>query len=363
MTPETLESTVYVTYLRAVLRLRRAFVTNEPPTEHTVERLMAAKQAIADSDRTTSRLESLSMTECERQILWAFVAAACDDESRAIIASLCGGDPTLDFMRRLVHGDELGLVGLREVSPTGTLRRLALIERSDGGGSDVHESRQTWAISRRVLAWLHGDVHVDPELHRLVRVPADPVELSGLALDPEAVAEAREAVKARRSVVVVSGAPGIGRRSLLVAAAREVQRDVLEIDARRLAKDAARLVHQVQLIVRECKLLARVPLVRNIDALVDDKDHSRVESVCAELAANLDSTVFVTCGMQRPPMRWGRPDHRDRDEAAELRATRGALADAPSWCQRSRRRPSRDAVSARPGDDARGRARRARARE
>ncbi len=196
---------------------------------------------------------------------------------------------------------------LLELCPEGTLRRLGIIERSDGGGPDVHESRQTWAISRRILAWLHGDMSVDPALSGIVRIADDVKPIGELAITEAAVKAAREAMKAKRAMIVATGAPGLGRRSLLAAAAKEAGVEVLEIDARRLAKDPVVLGKQLRTIARECKLLGRAPLVRNVDALVDDKDASRVELVGTHLAVEIDGPILVTCGMQRPQLRWERP--------------------------------------------------------
>ncbi|MEO8844345.1 MAG: AAA family ATPase [Kofleriaceae bacterium] len=141
----------------------------------------------------------------------------------------------------------------------------------------------------------------------MVRLADRVSPIDKLALGELAIAEAREAMKAKRAVVIASGSPGLGRRSLLVAAAAEAGIELLEIDAKRLAKDHATLTKQLRMIARECKLLAKLPLIRNIDALVDEKDQARVELVGTELAAELDTTVFVTSGIQRPQLRWELP--------------------------------------------------------
>jgi DNA polymerase III delta prime subunit len=71
--------------------------------------------------------------------------------------------------------------------------------------------------------------------------------------------------------------------------------------------DRAAAARELKLIARECKLLGRAPLIRNIDALVDEKDQARVDLVGSELVSEIDGPVFVTCGVNRPAMRWGRP--------------------------------------------------------
>jgi hypothetical protein len=121
--------------------------------------------------------------------------------------------------------------------------------------------------------------------------------LDELAVSQEAIDEARLALKSGRAVVVASGMPGLGRRTLLVAAAKEQGIDVLEIDTRKLAKDP---VKQLRAIARECKLLARIPLLTNLGG-------EHVDAIGEELVAQLDGLVLVTTGVERPAIRWDRP--------------------------------------------------------
>ncbi|MEP6862491.1 MAG: ATP-binding protein [Deltaproteobacteria bacterium] len=82
---------------------------------------------------------------------------------------------------------------------------------------------------------------------------------------------------------------------------------LLSIDVGTLAKDAAAFANQLRIVGRECKLLAKAPLLCNIDALADDKDQTRLDLVGSELVAELDTNVYVTCGVNRPQLRWDRP--------------------------------------------------------
>lgn len=233
----------------------------------------------------------LTLTSTEVTTVWLLVAIALDHDARRFataIASNQATDPTLDALCTIVYG-AAPMCAFRELGPNGTLRRFHLIERSDGGGPEVHESRQTWAISRRILALLHGDTSIDPELAGIVRIPDDAKRLDELAVAPATIEAAREAVKSG-ATVVATGAPGLGRRTLVVAAAREAGIDLLEIDGKKLAKDPAALRKQLRLVSRECKLLARAPLVRDADAV--------------ELLAELDGRVFATTSRQ---LRWDWP--------------------------------------------------------
>jgi hypothetical protein len=103
-------------------------------------------------------------------------------------------------------------------------------------------------------------------------------------------------------IVVASGMPGLGRRTLVTAAANEAGHRVLEIDARRCAKDPNAMAAQLRMLARECRLLARVPLIANLEG-----DEERMELIGSELVANIDGAVLVTTGVQRPRIDWGRP--------------------------------------------------------
>jgi SpoVK/Ycf46/Vps4 family AAA+-type ATPase len=230
-------------------------------------------------------------------------------------------------MSRLIFDGAYGSA-LSELGAASTLRRLGIIERSDSGGDETHDDRKTWAISRRILFWLYGGTSLDQDLTKLARIPGDVPALAALAIQEAAVTAVREGMKATRSVIAASGSPGLGRRSLLAAAAHEANIDVLEIDAKRVARQPDSIAKQLRMIARECKLLARVPLIRNIDALAEDAR----ELVGSELVAELDTNVLVTCGPNRPQLRWERPviaiDVRPPSSSQRAALWHAKLADA-----------------------------------
>jgi hypothetical protein len=113
----------------------------------------------------------------------------------------------------------------------------------------------------------------------------------------EVATTAYEAMATDRAVVIAAGTPGLGRRTLLLAAAGEAGLDVLEVNVAKLAKDPRR---QLRAIARECKLLARVPLLLNLTS-------DLVEVIGEELVAQIEGLVLVTTGPDRPPLRWDRP--------------------------------------------------------
>jgi Mrp family chromosome partitioning ATPase len=180
------------------------------------------------------------------------------------------------------------------------LRKLAIIERSDDLTSHAHESKQTWSIAPRIVSLLTGNESLDAMLGKAYRSRVA-IAIGDVAASSDALELAR-AGAGSNAIVVASGMPGLGRRTLLAAAANATERNVLEIDARRLAKDANAMAAQLRVIARECRLLTRVPLIANLEG-----DDERLELIGSELVANIDGAVLVTTGVQRPRIDWGRP--------------------------------------------------------
>lgn len=264
-----------------------------------------AREAEA-SDLASRRLTELfGLSSSESRVLWSLAALALSFRARAFLGgSSQSASASMDDLRAFVYGESPTLSALRELGEVGTLRRFGLIEIAEGS-ADVHESRQRWAISNRVLAYLHGDPSIDAGIAALC-VNRRHCLADALATSSTAIADVRRSVRVGRGLVVAAGMPGLGRRTLLASVAKEAGIEVLEIDARRLAKDSAVMAKQLRAIARECKLLARAPLICNIDALVDEKE-DRIGLVGSELVSLLDGLVLVTCGVQRPQLRWDRP--------------------------------------------------------
>src|SRR5688572_4286490 len=110
--------------------------------------------------------ERLGLSATEQQVLWVLLAQELSPTARRSIRQLNTedvGDPTIDTIRRAVYGDEPGATAWRELGVAGTLRRLALVERSDAApNAPLH--RQLVRLAPRVLALAHGEVGLDAEI-------------------------------------------------------------------------------------------------------------------------------------------------------------------------------------------------------
>ncbi|MEO8551792.1 MAG: AAA family ATPase [Kofleriaceae bacterium] len=304
MNPDRLDRLIRMT--RALLRLR--LTTTDEPRAQLVEEVSRLRDALSEDPpelRTEEHLrDRLGLSDGELYTLVVMTAIALDDEAATLATR--GGELTSRVLLEVIHG-AANHGGYRLLEEHGALRRLCLIERSDGGGRDLHESRYTWSVTRRVIGWLLGDATIDPAVRRFARLGERGRELDRLAVDDNARVRARAAIGSPGAIIVANGAPGSGRRSLLSAAATEANVCVLEIDAKRLSKDAPAFAKELRILARECRLFETMPLIRNVDALGDDRDHTRLELVGSELVAELATSVLATSGPQRPQLRWDRP--------------------------------------------------------
>jgi AAA+ superfamily predicted ATPase len=254
-------------------RLRdTATAHSAPPRDEVGNALLSAAPAMPALPTAISWLrDRLELTATEEQILWTLIAHELCPTSRHWIRELNTeqvSDATLDAIRRVVYGSLPDPRAWTELGAEGALRRLGLVERSDGNAQDAPEHRHTLKLARRVLALVHGKTGLDPEIATLARfVEADHLELEQLETAPHVVRAIDEAFQSTSGLAILRGAVGTGRRSLVATLARKHDLPVLSIDARAIARDRDRAERQLRILARECRLFGVVPLVQHVDAL------------------------------------------------------------------------------------------------
>ena len=236
----------HVVFTRSLLLLRSA-----PPAEELLSDLKAAKLCI-DASHSESAPDVLlgSRMRLSQAEIATLILLACGAIDKSIREFLEANACTAELIRDLVYGPGQALESERALGPRSILRRLGLIERNDGGGAETHAAKQTWTLSRRMLMWLQGDENLDDELSGFVRESADS-SVAQLIVNETVSVQALETGRTTGTVVIATGTPGLGRRSLLRAAAKEAGVELLEIDAKRLAKNLPELTKQLRMIARE----------------------------------------------------------------------------------------------------------------
>lgn len=222
--------------------------------------------------------ERLGLDATALRLLWILLAHEMCPVARGLLRDLntenCA-DPTTDTLRTVAFGSSMNADAYRLVSNASPLIAARLIERTDTD-ANAPDHRKTWKIAGRIAALAHGDRRLDPELARVASVSLPSATAIGigsagiLASDeviPALVAALRNLGAGR--TVVLQGAPGSGRRSLMRVAAAACDISLLEIDLSRLDANAGAARKQLAAIARESRLLRLVPLVRNLDQLAE----------------------------------------------------------------------------------------------
>jgi len=241
----------------------------------------------------------LRLTPHEYDALWFLACVALDPAVEAatqllVEPSATGVTPQL-VDRLLCSGNGDVEIALQRLS------KLRLIEFPDSGR---HSRRCAVAATERALSLVRGKLGVD------VSRWGDPTKseiYSGTILVGDGtLSELTSAMRATRAVVVVTGKPNSGKRTLIARAAADAKLDLLYVDARRLPADLQACREELRSLATECRLLGYAPLICNIEVLTE-KEGARAELVGAALVAELETNVFVTSNGEQPQLRWKRP--------------------------------------------------------
>jgi ATPase family associated with various cellular activities (AAA) len=243
--------------------------------------------------------ERLALTSSEAQVLWLLIAHELDPVTRRYIRELNGEqvcEPTIDVIRRVVYGESNVRVW-RELGASGSLHKHALIEFRDDQGP---EYRRTVRVASRVLALFHGEVALDTELADCATLEIPPP--GELEVSPGTADKVDAAIEVG-GIVIVYGAAGTGRRSLLAALAMRQGHAIVQVDARALSTQRDQAKRQLRLVARECRLLGVTPLLLHLEALsAVGETPDRLDLVESELTGCILATA------SRPPARrWRTP--------------------------------------------------------
>ena len=305
---------------------------------------------VGDALPVTGIRPRFRLTPTEERVMWTLIAYDLCPVARQLVrdvATEVSADPSTDTLRRIVYGDALTARVWRELSEDGALRRFAIIERTDGGRADVPEHRQTWKICRRILALVHGELSLDPEVSAVAKIDHQPqLRLDSLEVPEDAIHRVEHALdRVGLVIVIVYGRLGHGRRSLLTTIATMRGLAVLRIRGAAIARDHDAARRQLRVIARECRLLELTPLVCDLDALAASGEApDRLDLIEDEFAG----LVLATAGrptarrwrcppamIQLPPLTgaqrmrvWARALPMAAPEDAEILATMYPLAPA-----------------------------------
>ena len=257
---------------------------------------------------------SFGLTPTEQRALWVLIAVELDARMRQLMRYLAN-----EASR--VHAD-VGLLGLlvysapttrdllvTELAPDSRLARHRLIEPvgSRRNQEDAPFIARPIKVNGRLIELVHGHLRLDPEVSgcaELVRDPPSSEHMLGTGTLRTQVLELVRAglqgspAASLAPAVVVSGAEGAGRKTLVLGAAHELDCAVLRVHCDRLPQGADDLARTARALIREAVLFRAVPLFENIEALASDTEAGRLVDRTAGIDLALShfrGPVAATC--------------------------------------------------------------------
>ena len=237
---------------------------------------------------------AFGLTPTEQRALWVLIAVEVSARLRQLMRYLVNEatrvHADLGLLELLVYGtpqtrDKL----IEELAPDGRLARYRLVEPI--GGRRAQEELpfllRPLKVNARVIELVHGIVRLDREVaevatlmqtlapHEALIMP-DAIKRETSELMRSAVASAERGLAA--PAIVVTGAEGSGRRSLIYGAARQVDSAVLHVTCARLPDDAWELARLTRALVREAILFHAVPVLHDVDMVTGEGPSGRDRS-------------------------------------------------------------------------------------
>ncbi|HZJ71742.1 MAG TPA: ATP-binding protein, partial [Planctomycetota bacterium] len=236
---------------------------------------------------------TLGLTRTEERALWVLIAVEVSSRLRQLMRYLVNEASRIHadvgLLELLVYSStQTRDLMINELSPDGRLTRHRLIEPigTRRQQEDAPFLLRPLKANPRLIELVHGVVRLDREVADLAILVPMPPGHDRLVLPDELKAEVTELLRNALAgagvgvpapAIVLSGAEGAGRKSLVYGAAAGLGCSVLHILCERLPSDAGELVRVSRALVREAILFRAVPLLDNVDALAADGDIGRPE--------------------------------------------------------------------------------------
>jgi ATP-dependent 26S proteasome regulatory subunit len=283
--PATPEGQQRITTLDAAISAR----------EEQIEAKLAQAHAQGETMPFDRLRRAFGLTPTEQRALWVLIAVEVSPRLRQLMRYLVN-----EATR--VHAD-VGLLDLlvystpqtrdwliQEVSPDAQLFRYRLVEPV--GGRRAYEELpfllRPLKVNPRVIELVHGVVRLDREVADVAMVVDNLPSHDALLVPDELKAETTELLRnamasaqlgVESPAIVLSGAEGSGRRSLIYGAAQRLGCSILQISCGRLPTEPAELARMSRALVREAVLFRAVPLLIDVEALGGDIEAGRPDRI------------------------------------------------------------------------------------
>jgi len=245
----------------------------------------------------------IGLSDTEQDLLWLLVAAETSSSVRALVATATGATQlSISAVTEIIYGDLPSLRAHRELT-NGRLRRLELVQRTDGGDDTTPNFQRTVRAHSRIVALCLGDGGLAAELEGTAMLRSRDISSESLVVGDGCLERSRAVLARPDHFVVAVGRRGTGRTSLLASVACEAGQMALIVEGTNLSHQPEKLSTQLRGIARESMLLGAAVLVRNLDALPAETLHI----VDTELLGNVKGPCMATTTERLARPRWRRP--------------------------------------------------------
>jgi SpoVK/Ycf46/Vps4 family AAA+-type ATPase len=196
----------------------------------------------------------------------------------------------------------------RDLAPSSPLMFYRLLETPAASGQ--HDSLLFRRIrpATRLVHMLDGArLDLDPELAEVAELRDGEGIVDGL-FPPAALDHAAAALRGGDVLLAVQGQRGTGKRLLLQLAAARWGKRLIVVDGRRVVGQPAAAQHAtVRAVLREATLLDAIPIVPDVDDLLDAGDSAELPSFVSNLLGEWRGPLAITINRERMPRLHARP--------------------------------------------------------
>jgi len=223
-----------------------------------------------EPSRRDARLAAaMGLSDDQLDFLWGVVARAVDPLLLALLQPICGTDArkglSIAHYATIMGLDEARAQAIADVVlPNHPMRRHQFLVALEDSSVDVCTPL---TVPPRVWSFMRGDDDPEELIRRAGGRVVPPYEAKLDQMQRAAVHRIDAALNAfDRTVVLLEGPAGSGRRTAVALAAAATGREVIAVDVGRIAPGALEATLTAQ--IRDCLLVDAIPVIAEIDELI-----------------------------------------------------------------------------------------------
>jgi SpoVK/Ycf46/Vps4 family AAA+-type ATPase len=209
-------------------------------------------------------------------------------------------DPEVGFFMALLAGgerDEADRVRGRFLPDSPLIESGMVLLGGGGGPSDSPIIYKRIRLAERTLEFLSGSLEPPPSVLGTIATFAafPPGGDSFLLDDPSIVGRVGRALESPQQLVILRGAPGVGRKSIAGAGAREIDRPVLAVDLSRVPLEAGEMYRTFVSLFREARMQDAVLILDRADEFADREGQAFLWPLLTDMIAGSTLPIALIC--------------------------------------------------------------------